>query len=372
MFGLYNATGGAGVPSNRSNFTWIYSFCTGSMPSLATGTAFYCIILVLSLIGNLLIVVVFIRKKAHKTPVHYFIVNMAVSDLLIPVIVIPWQLSNIYLGGLWLVDGILGTIMCKLVGIARGIYPCVSILSMMAISVERFWAILFPMKAMVTQSRKICICVIVASWLISIMMRGHYLYAYKLVRLNPSILLCSYSWSPKSFNGEMLKINWLVFFCLCIVSAVLLASLYFIICVYLCSKKQNVYMASATIKRRTIENRQVICMLITTVSFFYAIYTPYHIFAFFFYLKPGIKLPCYLYWFSKHLHFMYTVFNPFAYYIFSHHYRQGVRELFGFLCPFKFGNRTLKLDIHPGANVTNDVTLSGLQITDSRTIDTAL
>ena len=355
---------------NRSSSAFL--FCIGLIPSETVGNVFFATVLVLSLLGNLIIVAVFVRDRARKTPVHYFIANMAISDLLVPVIVLPWQISNTYLGGLWLIDGALGTIICKFVGIVRGIYPCVSILSMVAISVERFCAILFPMKTALIQSRKTSRYVLVAIWLISILMRVHYLYAYQLRRIGPSNLLCMYRWSPKSYSSEMLKINWLLFLSLGVVSATLLTTLYLIICLYLCSKKQNSHMGTETIKRREAENRKVIIMLVTTTVFFYAIYTPYHVFAYFFYLKRGTKLPCSLLWVSKHLHFLYTVFNPFAYYVYSQHYRQGVQEMFGCIYTLDFKIRKLSFNMHRCVNVTYDVTISGKQNTKLRTTDTAL
>ena len=353
MFGG-NATG-MNMSSNGTH-TPPPSFCIGSLPSKTAGIVFYSVVLLLSLIGNSLIVAVFFRNKALKTPVHYFIANMAISDLLIPVVVLPWQISDTHLGHLWLIDGVLGRTLCKFVGIARGISPCVSILSMVAIAFERFYAILFAMKGAPT-SQKTCSRVIAAIWVTAVAMRGHYFYAYKLFRYNDSNLFCVYRWSPPTSTNDVLKINWVFFLCLCTVSAIILTTLYSTISVVLCRQKNNIYMATETIKRRTVENRKVVCMLVITVAFFNAVYMPYHINAFWFYRKPRIKVPCPFLWAAKHAHFLYTVFNPFAYCVFSQHYRQGFLELLGCLWLCNHRNKSCNFVMHQ--RDANETTLSG-------------
>ena len=81
-----------------------------------------------SFTGNGLLVAVFYRNKTLRTTVHYFIVNMAISDLIIPVVHLPWEISSTYHDGLWLVDGVLGTVLCKLVFNAWSVSTVVSIL----------------------------------------------------------------------------------------------------------------------------------------------------------------------------------------------------------------------------------------------------
>ena len=69
--------------------------------------------------------------------------NMAISDIIMPLIYLPLAISETYNDGLWLVDGALGTVLCKLMHIAWGLSTYVSILSMMGSAVDRFHAVLF-------------------------------------------------------------------------------------------------------------------------------------------------------------------------------------------------------------------------------------
>ena len=101
----------ATVPADLQN-------CSGPLPSAIVRIATYSVLIFFSLVGNVLIVAVFHRNKSLRTPVHCLIVNLAISDLIIPLIVLPWTTSYSFLDGLWLVDGVLGTSLCKLVLIA--------------------------------------------------------------------------------------------------------------------------------------------------------------------------------------------------------------------------------------------------------------
>ena len=134
--------------------------------------------LFLSLIGNFLVVAVFYRNKTLRTPVHYFIVNMAVSDLIIPVVVLPIEIIKQFYDGQWMVNGVIGTLLCKLQRVAVGISTTVSILSMVSIAVDRFHTILFAVKPPLI-SRKTCHQVIVLTWITSTVFRVFAIYGYK-------------------------------------------------------------------------------------------------------------------------------------------------------------------------------------------------
>ena len=71
---------------------------------------------------------------------------MAISDLLIPVVVLPDLIAQLYNDGVWLVHGALGDIVCKLEHNSRILSSLVSVLSMMAIAADRFRPVVHPMR----------------------------------------------------------------------------------------------------------------------------------------------------------------------------------------------------------------------------------
>ena len=71
----------------------------------------YCLILLGSFFGNILIIIIVYTRRELRKTMNYFIVNMAVSDLLFSLVAIPDQITKIVTDSQhWHVSGILGSI----------------------------------------------------------------------------------------------------------------------------------------------------------------------------------------------------------------------------------------------------------------------
>ena len=77
-------------------------------------TVAYCFIFVVSLVGNSCTGIIVYKTKTLRRPINIFVVNMAMSDLLVPPIYIPKQVAELYLN-FWLKSGVLGNALCKLI-----------------------------------------------------------------------------------------------------------------------------------------------------------------------------------------------------------------------------------------------------------------
>ena len=104
--------------------------------------------LMLGLIGNTLVCILIIwshkREKHSKAP-RYFIFNLAISDLLVLILFIPFDMT--YLESDHLMWNF-GKFMCKLVNTVTYTSVVVSGTTMACISVERYRSIVHPMKEM--------------------------------------------------------------------------------------------------------------------------------------------------------------------------------------------------------------------------------
>ena len=198
--------------------------CSGLWPSKTVEIATYLSLMTSSLTGNVLLVAVFYRNKTLRTAVHYFIVNMAISDLIIPVVSLPLRIKKIYHDGLWLVDGVLATVLCKLTWIAEPVSTGVSILLMIVIAVDRFRAVLFSMKSCLFSQIKRRL-IIAATWLVSVALNSHILYATKVVPRDTGPY-CTFQWEPASHTRKVSLINLVQFVFLTSVSAIALTVLY--------------------------------------------------------------------------------------------------------------------------------------------------
>ena len=124
-----------------------------------------CLIFVLSLAGNTVIGIIVYKTKTMRKPKNYLIVNMTMSDLLVPIFLIPWEIQKLYIDS-WLIGGPLGQALCKLVAFARDVSSLVSVQSLVLIAVDRFQAVAFPFRFPLISS-KLCPYFILATWIVA-------------------------------------------------------------------------------------------------------------------------------------------------------------------------------------------------------------
>ena len=116
----------------------------------------YCLILLCSFFGNISIIIIVCRRRDLRKTMNYFIVNMAVSDLLFPLVLIPDQMTKIVSSSFhWHVSGILGSFLCEMFYFARPSSLFVSVQSFVWIAIDRFVVVVFPLKLRLMSS-KIC------------------------------------------------------------------------------------------------------------------------------------------------------------------------------------------------------------------------
>ncbi|CAG9766133.1 unnamed protein product [Ceutorhynchus assimilis] len=97
-------------------------------------------VFVLGLLGNILVCVAVYRNHSMRTVTNYFIVNLAVADALVILFCLPfsvvWDVTSTW----WF-----GTAMCKIVSNIQNVSVTVSILTLTFISIDRWYAICYPL-----------------------------------------------------------------------------------------------------------------------------------------------------------------------------------------------------------------------------------
>ena len=152
----------------------------------------YSLIFIFSLPGNTLIGIIVYNTKTMRKPINFFIVNMAMSDLLFPIVVIPGVIKILYKHS-WLIGGPLGQALCKLVSFLTDLSVTVSIQSLVLIAVDRFGAVVFPLRSPLIRSR-LCPFFILATWIVAIAVNSPKLFVNKLVEY-PEGLFCENHWN---------------------------------------------------------------------------------------------------------------------------------------------------------------------------------
>ncbi|XP_032788033.2 neuropeptide F receptor [Daphnia magna] len=105
--------------------------------------AAYCTLIIFGTIGNSLVVYVVARQPAMRTARNVFVVNLAISDLLLCLITMPLTLMEIR-SYTWPLGN--SPVSCKMVGSLQAVSIFVSTLSITAIALDRYQLIVYPTK----------------------------------------------------------------------------------------------------------------------------------------------------------------------------------------------------------------------------------
>ena len=240
-------------------------------------TSLYAVTMVLSLFGNVIIICIVRKNRRMRNLTHYLIVNMAVADLLITVLHMPYilqtQLTNS--PGL-VVGGLTGKLICKLVGYSQDVSIATSVFTLMAISIDRFMAVVFPLKR-VTLSPK-ARYVIVPIWIISIVICSPLLYVNKMEEYEGEFQ-CYEDWGPllgsETAGRYYTVIQFALFY---IVPLIVIAVLHSYIAL-------KVWNRHVPVRRRhlprvrfySVARRKLLRMLFIVVCLFAACWLPYHV-----------------------------------------------------------------------------------------------
>ena len=318
-----------------------------------TGITFaYCLIFLVSLAGNTVVGIIVYKTKPMRKPINFFIVNMAMSDLLFPIFLIPREIQLLYMDS-WLVSGPLGQALCKLVIFLSDVSLIVSVQSLVLIAVDRFGAVVYPLRPPLISS-KLCPFFILATWIVAIAFQSPKLFAYKLLEY-PGGLVCDMRWD-EAFGAtssiENYYVSILVIFF--IIPLVLIAILYIIIYLKVKSQKipgERVHSANFG-QQRLQRKRNVLKMAFAIVLGFAVCWLPLSIFWFLFFFASDI-------WSCDSQHFIIVAFfmarancalNPCICFIFSRNYREGLKTLLRLPCSFK-GVARLSYVARPGETV---------------------
>ncbi|CAH2226214.1 cholecystokinin receptor-like [Pelobates cultripes] len=123
----------------------------------------YSIIFLLSVFGNTLIIIVLLMNKRLRTVTNSFLLSLAVSDLMVAVLCMPFTLIPNLMGNF-----IFGEVICRTAAYFMGLSVSVSTFNLVAIAIERYSAICNPLKSRVWQTRSHAYKVIAATWILSI------------------------------------------------------------------------------------------------------------------------------------------------------------------------------------------------------------
>ncbi|XP_017463164.1 PREDICTED: cholecystokinin receptor type A-like, partial [Rhagoletis zephyria] len=128
-----NTSDSAASDISSSIFTW---------DVLLTLILPYSLIFVLAVVGNLLVIITLTLNRSMRSVTNIFLLNLAISDLLLGVFCMPATLVGVLLRRF-----IFGRFMCHLISYMQTVSVAVSVWTLVAMSVERYYAICQPLRS---------------------------------------------------------------------------------------------------------------------------------------------------------------------------------------------------------------------------------
>ncbi|XP_077356149.1 neuropeptide Y receptor Y2, like [Festucalex cinctus] len=169
--------------------------------------AAYSAIILLGLAGNSLVIYVIYRFKTLRTVTNFFIANLAVADLLVNALCLPFTLVYT-LQGKWQFGGAL----CFLVPFAQGLAVHVSTLTLNVIALDRHRCIIHHLES--RMQKDTCFRVIALTWLLSAALASPLAIfrEYGSFTLEPghTIQVCTEKWPGSNTDGTVYSVSMLV------------------------------------------------------------------------------------------------------------------------------------------------------------------
>ncbi|XP_035645120.2 neuropeptide Y receptor type 2-like [Oncorhynchus keta] len=203
--------------ANSSRLAGEFSNCYNTFPDLEDSTKLvgvqvililaYSTIILFGVIGNSLVIYVVYKFKTLHTVTNFFIVNLAVADLLVNTLCLPFTLINT-LHGEWR----FGQALCFMLPFSQGMSVHVSTITLNIIALDRHRSIVYHLET--KMSKEMCAAVIVMTWAISAVLASPLAVfrEYGTFDLSPeqSIQVCTEKWPGSGMDGTIYSISMLL------------------------------------------------------------------------------------------------------------------------------------------------------------------
>ncbi|KAK3582710.1 hypothetical protein CHS0354_013063, partial [Potamilus streckersoni] len=137
----------------HSNSTSSFALSSESQAGLIV---LYSLTALLSIVGNVFVVLVFVRGRRSRTDLRPFLINLAVADLIMALFCMPFTFIS-----LMLKNWIFSKPMCPIVLFMQLLSVVGSVFTNMAIGIDRFMAVAFPLRSRLTKTRSKYVIVII-------------------------------------------------------------------------------------------------------------------------------------------------------------------------------------------------------------------
>ncbi|XP_059468531.1 thyrotropin-releasing hormone receptor-like isoform X2 [Neocloeon triangulifer] len=304
---------------------------------IRTTSMIFCIVILgIGVVGNVMVPIVILKSKDMRNSTNIFLMNLSVADLMVLLVCTPTVLVEVNSPPeVW----VLGEEMCKAVPFVELTVAHASVLTILAISFERYYAICEPLKAgyVCTKARAFLICVL--AWV------------FAAVFTSPILAVAEYSFE-EYFDGTTVPVCftraddfWPVCFFISTISLFFIIPLAILVVLYSIiarSLTANPALAKSMSSHRGCNGhilryrRQVVLMLGTVVLSFFLCLLPFRALTLWIIIAPpeamaslGVEGYYNLLYFCRIMLYLNSAVNPILYNLMSSKFRDGFARLCG-------------------------------------------
>lgn len=113
--------------------------------------------------GNGVVIYLIVAYKRMRTVTNFFIMNLAIGDLLMACLCIPFTFVSNLILQYWS----FGSIMCLVVSYAQAVSVFISAYTLIAISIDRYIAIIYPLRPRMTKLQSKMIIIVI--WIVALL-----------------------------------------------------------------------------------------------------------------------------------------------------------------------------------------------------------
>lgn len=140
-------------------------------------TASLFVIFGLSVVGNVLVCLVIHRSRRLQSTTNYFVISLAAADLVLSVVVMPFVLIQ----ELAAIEGLTVIFVppvstCKFIRFCQQLVPASTSFVFFAISVDRFYAVVYPLRLVLTRGRAQRLVLVI--WVLAAVLASPAVYFY--------------------------------------------------------------------------------------------------------------------------------------------------------------------------------------------------
>ncbi|XP_068711256.1 QRFP-like peptide receptor [Montipora foliosa] len=298
----------------------------------------YSAIFILSMFGNCVLINAITRNYGRcSAAMNYYIINMAAADLVTTVFDIGVQVYHYAVMAMnkqfeWF-DGVMGVFLCKWFAFTQGTAIACSVLTLTAIAINRFQAVMFPFRPSMRTSRALLVIGLI--WISSFAIASPMLYAMRVLNSHGA-LYCLEDWEPL-FDNQSSRGHYslVLLFFLYVCPLVLIGLLYSLIALKVWVRTAPGQITAPHQLNETKRKKKILKICMTVVSVFAVCWLPFYVYLILNFLgdgNNGCGTPEYVAFIGLFFGHANSALNPFIYIIYNSDYQKSLKKVLLHCC----------------------------------------